>query len=75
MAVQVPSNINLFRKDFRRDEIVWIGMATTTTTTQEIQPLQVMCEVLENMQQRIDKLEWQMQTVLDKINRHRTNYS
>lgn len=74
MAVQVPSNINLFRKDFRRDEIVWIGMATTTTT-QEIQPLQVMCEVLENMQQRIDKLEWQMQTVLDKINRNRTNYS
>ena len=69
----MPSNINLFRKDFRRDEIVWIGMATTTT--QEIQPLQVMCEVLENMQQRIDKLEWQMQTVLDKINRNRTNYS
>lgn len=46
-----------------------------TTTTQQIQPLQVMCEVLENMQQRIDKLEWQMETVLDKINRRRTNYT
>ena len=50
-------------------------MATDLQQQQEIQPLQVMCEVLENMQRRIEKLEWQMDAVLDKINRNRTHYS
>lgn len=72
MAVQVPTNISLFRKDFRRDEIVSIGMATTD---QEMNALQIMCTAFAEMQKRIEKLEWQMETVLDKINRNRTNYS